>query len=279
MTNIDRETVEGFGDEWTRFDQSELPDDERRLLFEKYFSEFPWDQVGTSAVGFDAGCGSGRWAALVAPRVGTLHAVDASSAALDVARRTLANEKNVVLHVASIDSLPFADDSMDFGYSLGVLHHMPDTEGAIAACARKLKPGAPLLLYLYYAFDNRPRWFRAVWQMSDLGRRVISRMPYGLRFATSQAIAASVYWPLARSARLLERAGLPVESMPLSFYRARSFYVMRTDALDRFGTRLEHRFTRDEIESMMTAAGLERISFREGDPYWCAVGYKARKTR
>jgi SAM-dependent methyltransferase len=278
MNNIDQETVEGFGDEWTRFDQSELSDEERRTVFDEYFSEFPWDRIGRDAVGFDAGCGSGRWALLAAPRVGKLHAVDASEAALAVARRNLAALENVAFHQRSIDDLPFEDGSMDFGYSLGVLHHMPDTRAAIAACVRKLKEGAPLLLYLYYAFDNRPRWFRAAWQVSDFGRRVISRMPYGLRFVTTQAIAASVYWPLARSARVLERFGLPVDAVPLSFYRDRSFYVMRTDALDRFGTQLEQRFTRDEIREMMESAGLESIRFRDGSPYWCAVGFKARKT-
>jgi SAM-dependent methyltransferase len=198
--------------------------------------------------------------------------VDASEAALAVARRNLAREPNVELHCASVADLPFPDGSMDFGYSLGVLHHVPDTAGAIKACVRKLKPGAPFLVYLYYAFDNRPRWFKAVWQLSDLGRQVISRMPHGLRFATSQAVAASVYWPLARSANVLERLGVPVEKLPLSVYRDRSFYVMRTDALDRFGTRLEQRFTRDQIRSMMEAAGLESITFSEGPPFWCAVG-------
>jgi hypothetical protein len=48
---------------------------------------------------------------------------------------------------------------------------------------------------------------------------------------------------------------------------------MRTDALDRFGTRLEHRYTRDEIDRMMRAAGLERIAFSDQAPFWCAVGY------
>ncbi|MBX3192535.1 MAG: class I SAM-dependent methyltransferase [Labilithrix sp.] len=275
MPNIDHETVDGFGDEWTRFDQTALSDDERATAFEQYFAVFPWSEVADSAIGFDAGCGSGRWAALVAPRVGRLHAVDASAAALNVAKRNLAGASNVETHCASIDDLPFPDSSMDFGYSLGVLHHVPDTRAAIASCARKLKAGAPLLLYLYYAFDNRPRWFRAAWQVSDLGRRVISRMPYGLRFATSQVLAASVYWPLARTARALERLGVPVENIPLSIYRDRSFYGMRTDALDRFGTRLEQRFTRDQVASMMQDAGLERITFSEGAPYWCAVGYRA----
>jgi hypothetical protein len=49
---------------------------------------------------------------------------------------------------------------------------------------------------------------------------------------------------------------------------------MRTDALDRFGTRLEQRYTRRQIEDMMRQAGLERIRFSEHEPYWCAVGYK-----
>jgi ubiquinone/menaquinone biosynthesis C-methylase UbiE len=273
MRNIDAATVDGFGDEWSRFDQGALGDEERAEIFGRYFQRFPWDRVGGDAVGFDAGCGSGRWAAEVAPRVGKLHCVDASDRALAVARANLRSAPNVEFHHASVEEMPFADASMDFGYSLGVLHHAPDTAAGIASCARKLKPGAPFLLYLYYAFDNRPAWFRAVWKVSDVGRRVVSRMPNTLRFATSQAIAATVYWPFARSARLLERVGIAVDAFPLAGYRDRSFYVMRTDALDRFGTQLEQRFTRDQIERMMTDAGLERITFADW-PFWCALGYR-----
>ena len=275
MTNIDRQTVEGFGDEWTRFDQSKLTEAELRRYFDEYFDRFPWDALGPDAEGFDAGCGSGRWAAFVAPRVRKLHLVDASAAALGVARQKLASVPNVEFHCASIDEMPIADGSMDFGYSLGVLHHMPDTAAALRACARKLKAGAPFLVYLYYAFDNRPPWFRTAWRISEIGRNVISGMPHGLRYATTQALAASVYWPLARAARGLERLGVNVENLPLSAYRDRSFYTMRTDALDRFGTRLEQRFTRQEIQVMLENAGFARVSFNESTPYWCAVGYKS----
>ena len=59
-------------------------------------------------------------------------------------------------------------------------------------------------------------------------------------------------------------------------YKDRSFYTMRTDALDRFGTRLEHRYTRAEITDMMHAAGLERVTISPEAPYWCAVGFRAR---
>ena len=70
--------------------------------------------------------------------------------------------------------------------------------------------------------------------------------------------------------------GGKVADVPLSAYRNRSFYSMRTDALDRFGTRAEKRFTREQIRSMMESAGLERIAFSEV-PHWCAVGYRTVK--
>ena len=47
---------------------------------------------------------------------------------------------------------------------------------------------------------------------------------------------------------------------------------MRTDALDRFGTRLEHRFSKAEVESMMTAAGLGDVRFSDRVPFWVACG-------
>ncbi|MBX9607380.1 MAG: class I SAM-dependent methyltransferase [Gammaproteobacteria bacterium] len=274
--NVDRATVEGFGREWTSFDQRALSESELRRIFADYFAVFPFDALPPDAVGFDLGCGSGRWARLAAERVGHLHCVDASAAALDVARVMLAARDNVSLHHAAVDALPFADGSMDFGYSLGVLHHVPDTAAGIASCVAKLKPGAPFLVYLYYAFDQRPAWFRALWRASDVLRRLLSRAPYPLRYAASQALALSVYWPLARGAAWLERRGLAVEGLPLSAYRDKSFYTMRTDALDRFGTRLEQRFTRAQISTMMAAAGLTDIRFHDGPPYWCAVGYKRR---
>jgi ubiquinone/menaquinone biosynthesis C-methylase UbiE len=273
MSNVDPQVVEDFGREWVHFDQSDLPDAERLRRFDEYFAVFPWDRLPEGAAGFDAGCGTGRWAVLVAPRVGHLHLID-PSAAIDVARRNLAGLSNCSFHRATVDEMPLADNSMDFGYSLGVLHHIPDTAAGIRACVRKLRPGAPFLVYLYYAFDNRPAWFRTLWRASDLLRRGVSRLPHFAKIAVAEGFAAGVYLPLARTARLVERTGANVDAFPLSFYRNMSFYTMRTDALDRFGTRLERRFTRAEIKTMMESAGLADIRFSDRAPYWCAVGIK-----
>ena len=272
--NLDPETIAGFGREWATYDQTELAGQEYDRSFEGYFELFPFDQLPPRAEGFDLGCGSGRWAAGVAPRVGLLHCIDPSPEALAVAKRRLGEAQNVQFHVASADNIPLADGSQDFGYSLGVLHHIPDTARALGDCVRKLKPGAPFLVYIYYKMENRPAWFRAVWRTSDIFRRMISRLPFPARKGVSLAIAVSIYWPLARSARALERLGMDPDNLPLGGYRNHSFYFMRTDALDRFGTRLEKRFSRDEIRQMMEQAGLEQIRFRDGIPYWTACGVK-----
>ena len=79
-------------------------------------------------------------------------------------------------------------------------------------------------------------------------------------------------WPLARTAKLGDRLGVDTDVCPLSAYMDSSFYTMRTDSLDRFGSRLEHRFSRAEIEKMMIAAGLEQVRFSGTMSNWVAVG-------
>lgn len=169
---------------------------------------------------------------------------------------------------------PLPDGSLDFAFSLGVLHHVPDTRAAISEISTKLKPGAPFLIYLYYALDNRPAWYRALWKFSNIFRVVISSLPEKPRLWISQIIAVLVYWPLARLAALVERLGFSAAALPLESYKHRAFYVMRTDAYDRFCTRLEQRFTRVQINDMLTTAGFQDVRFSERVPYWCAVGIK-----
>ena len=277
--NVDDKTAGGFGREWSTFTQNdrELTDEQRSRLFADYFAIFPWETLPPQgATGIDVGCGSGRWAVLVAPRVARLHLLDVSAEALTVARANLADVSNVTFHLASVEDIPLPDGSLDFAYSLGVLHHVPDTARAICDIARKLRPGAPFLVYLYYALENRPLWYRMIWQASAAVRVIVSRLPYALQVGISRLIASFVYWPLARLALILDAAGMPPASWPLGYYRDKSFYVMRTDAFDRFCTRLEQRFTRTQVETMLRAAGFEDIRFSPRMPFWCAVGFKRR---
>jgi ubiquinone/menaquinone biosynthesis C-methylase UbiE len=271
--NVDHSVVEDFGNEWRSLDQSHLAEVDKERQFNRYFSLFPWEKLPADAQGFDAGCGSGRWASLAALRVSQLHCVDPSDA-IEVAQRNLRHLTNCRFHRCTVGEMPFLDDSMDFGYSLGVLHHIPDTQKGLVDCVKKLKSGAPFLVYLYYAFDNQPWWFQRVWRVSDWLRKFISKLPYRPKYLCSQVIAFFVYYPMARLALVFERMGFSVHSWPLGEYRDKPVYWMRTDALDRFGTKLEHRFTKAQIAQMMENSGLRDVVFSDEAPFHCALGYK-----
>ena len=275
MKNLDKKTVKSFGDEWAHFDQSGMSNKEAYKIFKSYFSIFPFDKLSKSAEGFDMGCGSGRWAKFVAPKVGLLHCVD-PSIAIKVAQKNLKKFKNINYHKKSLDKSGLKEKSQDFGYSLGVLHHVPNTKLAINSCVKLLKPGAPFLLYIYYSFDNRPRWFKFVWMISNLLRLVINRLPKFFNFLICDIIAIFIYYPIARFILLIKKIGIDFKNFPLYSYHSRSFYVMRTDSRDRFGTPLEKRFTKKQIYEMMKEGGLEKIKFKNKPPFWTAIGFKKK---
>jgi SAM-dependent methyltransferase len=274
VENADQATIANFGDEWSRFDQSKVDDKELHTIFSMYFRIFPWQTLPEKAEGFDMGCGSGRWAKQVLPRVGLLNCIDPSAEALTVAKKNLSGYTNVRFFQATTETAPLGEGSQDFGYSLGVLHHLPDTQSGMDSCVKLLKPGAPLLVYLYYNFDNRPAWFVLMWHVSEQARRVISIMPLIAKNLATDLIALTVYWPLAKLSWLGEWLSINTQHVPLHAYRDCSFYTMRTDARDRFGTPIERRFTRSEISIMMERAGLCDIVVSDSGPFWCAVGTK-----
>ena len=271
--NIDNKVVDDFGKEWQAFNHQDIDQSLLDSAFDSYFHFFPFDNV-SNAEGFDMGCGSGRWAKFVAPKVGFLNCIDPSEVALEQAKLNLINVKNCSFECNGVDGNSLKDQSQDFGYSLGVLHHIPDTALALQSCSKKLKSGAPFLLYLYYRFDNKPKSYYFLWKTSDLLRNIICRLPFFLKFLISQLIACLIYFPLSRGALLFEKLGLNVSNFPLTWYRNEPFYIMRTDALDRFGTRLEQRFTKEEITQMLMNAGFKDFKFSNREPFWTVLSYK-----
>ena len=74
-------------------------------------------------------------------------------------------------------------------------------------------------------------------------------------------------------------AGPLAERLPLGYYRNKSLRIIRNDALDRFGTPLEQRFTKVEIADMLNAAGMERVRFSENAPFWHCLSRRADSPR
>lgn len=274
-TNIDWNTVNSFGDEWSRFDN--FSEYELKTFGDDYFDIVTDKMINASSSVLDVGCGSGRWTKYLTKRVGKIEAIDPSEAVF-TASKMLQKDENVRVTQASVDNIPFEDDSFDFVFSLGVLHHLPDTPKAINACVKKVKSGGHFLVYLYYALDNRGFFYKLLFQMVNLVRRITSSLPMVLRRLICDLITIFIYLPLSLLSRFLRVLGLPeklVSKLPLSYYSRATFNIMRNDAYDRFGTPLEKRFSKLEIKNMLEAAGLTEIVFSDRVPYWHAVGRKA----
>ena len=276
--NIDPETVASFGEEWTKFDR--FSDMEIQRIGDEYFDVVTEAMLPAHTTALDLGCGGGRWSQYVASLCAFVEAVDPSEAVL-TAHSVTGDLANVRVTQASVDTLPFPDDSFDFILCLGALHHIPDTAAALEAAVRKLRPGGWMLLYIYYALENRGPGYRLLFGAADLLRRVVSRLPGPLKRLSCDVLAVTVYLPLvalAGAVRILLGKGA-AEAIPLHYYFGKSWRVIRNDALDRFGTPLEQRFTREEIAQMMTRAGLEDLRFSDRMPMWHAVGRKDHEGR
>jgi len=249
-----------FGAEW-REHRDVLP--EHAAEFEQYFDLVDLAGLKDARV-LDLGCGSGRWSTFLKDRCRELVLVDFSDA-IFVARQNLRETPNCLFFKGDITRLPFADSFADFAFCLGVLHHLPVS---CLDATKHLKQYAPrLLIFLYYALDNRPVYFRALLGVVTAVRKVLARIRSPLfRNVFSFLGTAFLYMPLVLLGRLFDFAGLGRYVPLYEFYRNKSFKRIRQDVYDRFFTRIEQRVTRAQI--MTLRSDFKSVAISEHLPYW-----------
>jgi len=269
--NIDLVTVSSFGEEWSEFDY--FNEDEITSVGDEYFDIVDFSSINKeNSIVLDVGCGTGRWSIYLCDKVKEVYAVDPSDAILTAAKLTEKN-KNIHLSQASTDSLPFHDNTFDFVFSLGVLHHIPDTSSALNDIIKKLKPGGTCLIYLYYALDNRSFFYKFIFKCSNFLRLLICRMPFFIKKLACDIITFLVYLPfifLSKTMKVFAGENI-ANKVPLSYYRNKSLNIVRNDSLDRFGTPLEQRFSKKEIINMLKKNGAKNIVFSNSEPFWHVV--------
>jgi SAM-dependent methyltransferase len=148
--------AESFGFQWNRFAQTQLDSArDARWSRETFVQKTGWSLEalrGTRVL--DAGCGMGRFAEVCADAGAEVHAVDLSTA-VEAAARNLGDRANVRVYQADIMALPFPEGSFDYVYSIGVLHHTPDTRAAFRRLVPLVRPGGAIAIWVY---SSRLRW-------------------------------------------------------------------------------------------------------------------------
>jgi SAM-dependent methyltransferase/uncharacterized protein YbaR (Trm112 family) len=253
-------TLRAFGDEWQRF--PEIHDVHRRI-FDWYF-EGPHPVRWKGLRVLDAGCGMGRWLHFARQEGAEIVGMDVS-AAIDVAAAREGDGADFVQ--ADLRFPPFAPESFDLVYSLGVVHHLQDPLAGVRALARLVRPGGELRLYVYRSLDDEPLWRRCLLGAVTALRRVTTRLPYAAVHAVAWlvAVTASVLflWPRRLLRRFLLGDRL-TRGLPLVHYAEVPFRMLVAEQFDRLVAPIEGRFRKDEVEAWLRENGLDVIAVLPG---------------
>ena len=277
--NIDSQVISDFGDEWAayNYEKSELSK-ELKLQFEMYSNLLNFQEFNPlESVAADFGAGTGRWVEFVLDNFKKVYLVEPSRGAFEVLTKKFKSKSHISLENSTISESLIPNNSLDFAMSLGVLHHISNTEQAIKDINSKLKSQGLFLGYLYYKVENKPFVYRIIFSIANFFRKKISNLPFKKKRRICNLIALFVYLPFARLNKALKILKIDTSNIPLHQYANLNFYMMKNDALDRFGTKLEKRFNQDEIIKLLSEGGFDSnsIIFSESEPFWTFVARKS----
>ncbi len=258
--------ADSFGYQWQQFQRTQLDHGTRNpneIDFANKTGLRPSDLKGKLVL--DVGCGMGRFAE-VATRWGARVVGIDFSAAAQVAAKNLSDRDFVALQ-ADVFSLPFAPETFDCIYSMGVLHHTPDCEKAVKLLPQYLKPGGTLAVWLYSGYN---KWYR----FSDQYRKITHRMsPHALHRLFRVAVPL-FYW-LDRGLRAVPIVGEPMAGVihhvfPVNRHADPEMRVL--DTLDWYSPKYQSKHTYEQVFRWFESCGLEALSVGN-----VAVGVRGKK--
>jgi SAM-dependent methyltransferase len=235
-----------FSFEWNQHRRTQLDDACSRESVETLRVKTglaPEDVAGRLVL--DVGCGMGRFADVVSRWGGRVVGVDLSRA-VEAAQANLEGRPNVRILQADLFKLPFAPETFDIVYSLGVLHHTPDCEQAFRRLAPLVRPGGRLCVWVYGPMGVW-EWFARQY------RRVTVRMPPRLLHALCH-LAIPWFYPC----RLPMVGRLFRTILPISFHPRPAWRVL--DTFDWYSPRYQSQHTFPEVYRWFQSEGFEEIA-------------------
>jgi len=262
--SAERRTVKSYSFQWRKFKEM-YPDWEQIFLD----SIKPMTQSFFAGKrGLDAGCGFGRSLRYSASYGAEMIGLDLSEA-IEAARENTCHLPNVHLVQGDIFHPPIQPESLDFVYSIGVLHHLPDPKRGFLALTQLVKRGAPMFIWVY--LRNRGRQIAAF----SLMRSLSTRMPIRLLNVCCLALAAAQWLAFILPFRALSRFGRTkrmANRIPFTLYSRYPFRVLHTDWFDGLSVPLVNYYRSEEIDRWYREANFEHIAIDE-DWGGRALGY------
>lgn len=263
---VDQQAYTGsFGFEWNKYDRTQLDTGTDRRSERDFIAKTglqPQDLAGKLVL--DVGCGMGRYAEVVTRWGARVVGIDLSQA-VEAAQRNMAGRNAVILQ-ADAFCLPFAPESFDYIYSLGVLHHTPDCEQAVKRLPILLKPNGGMAIWLYSAYNP---WYRC----SDIYRRVTRRLPPRLLHSLCYGVLP-LYW-VHKGLRKIPLFGRTVSAVlryviPMSFNQDSQVRVL--DTFDWYSPWYQSKHTYEQVFRWLESCGMKDLHVGE-----VPISVRARK--
>lgn len=213
----------------------------------------------------DVGCGMGRFAEVATRWGAQVVGIDLSDSC-EVAAQNLEN-RDFVAFQADVLQLPFAPETFDYIYSIGVLHHTPDCEKSFKSLPQYLKPGGTIAVWLYSGYN---RWYR----FSDVYRKFTRRMSPRVLHSILRIGVPFFYW-IDRGLRLIPAVGRPIAGLihymfPVNLNPNSEARLL--DTFDWYSPEYQSKHTYEEVFRWYESCGLEALTVGE-----LTVAVKGRK--
>lgn len=273
------QTADSFGYKWTRDPAWGRRRDGEAVVWDMWRNMLGFDrdqlrEIMSGRSVLDAGCGSGVALRQFAQWPASVAAVDISEA-VDACRRQLAGTSTIAFAQADLNELPFADQQFDVVWSLGVLHHTPDTFAALKSITRHARIGGRVVFYVYVR-KGPVREF-----VDDHIRKEISDLPPEQAWRRMEALTR-----LGRSLARISEPLLIEDDVPELAIKAGSYNLQRfvyydlfkcfwNDALsfdenvnvnfDWYHPKYAHRQTPDQVRQWLVTLKLEPEFFNVGE--------------
>jgi len=236
--------ADSFGHQWTTYSWLR---DEDEFEFFQITDLKPSDLAGKTI--FDAGCGGGRLARIVAPKCKTFIGLD-YSIAVEKAFELCREMKNAHFIQCDVNQQPFKPASFDIVYSHGVLHHTPDTKKSFDNLPDLVKPGGTFYVALFRQAALPLRMSDTFW------RSVMNKLPIPVMDKVCGALSYLSYVPNG------------VFWKRFFWFSLQKTHEIRKCCLyDWYAPRYHHEHTVEEVFSWFKAAGFDDPKYINAWPY------------
>lgn len=268
-----------FGQQWKTFARTQLDSSQTKDSQVRWGSEVAWnadDLTGKTIIEF--GSGAGRFMDVVS-KLGVKLAIGVDiTDAVDASQENLRERGNCFFIQADFFKLPIKQASIDFGYSIGVLHHTPNPEKAFQQLVNVVRENGDIALGLYdISLYRRPNlnslkvatmellWAINTWRC-EFFRFFTTRMPQ-----KAFLIYCKTVIPVLHYLNKIPIIGLVRYLLPSTCYKHMPVEWSMVDTHDTYVTKIVHQYRAKDVYQWFLRAHLYNIVVANGRAGWVSL--------